>query len=114
MTNAQPTEQRKNIRFPSSRPVLMIINNKSIYATMTDFSRHGIGFVTSATPDIHSRIEIHFDIPNNAINSKEVKPFQFKAEIRHCFTYSNESHIGVRIEQPSQEYLRLFDQLSVA
>ncbi|WP_237262060.1 PilZ domain-containing protein [Thiomicrorhabdus immobilis] len=114
MTNTPRTEKRKNIRFPSSRPVLMIINNKSIYATMTDFSRHGIGFVSSETADIHSRIEIHFDIPNSATNQKEVKPFQFKAEIRHCFTYSHESHIGVRIEQPSQEYLTLFDELSVA
>ncbi|WP_029406541.1 PilZ domain-containing protein [Thiomicrorhabdus sp. Milos-T2] len=113
MTNANQAERRENLRLPSSRPVLMIIDNKNIYATMTDFSRHGIGFISSEMPKIHSRIEIHFDIPSSQEN-KEVKPFQFKAEIKHCFTYSNESHIGVRIEQPSQEYLKLFDQLTAA
>lgn len=113
MTETTPTERRENLRLPSSRPVLMIIDHKNIYATMTDFSRHGIGFISSEKPQVHRRIEIHFDIPSSQTNT-EVKPFQFKAEIRHCFTYSNESHIGVRIEQPSQEYLKLFDRLTAA
>lgn len=104
-------EKRQHIRFPSSRPVLMIFGNKNIYATMTDFSRHGIGFVATETPNVHSRIEIHFDVPNANSQSK-IQPFQFKAEVKHCITYSHESHIGVRIELPSAEYLKLFDSLS--
>lgn len=106
-------EKRRHVRFPSSRPVLMIVNNKNIYAVMTDFSRHGIGFTTIEQPEIHSRIEVHFDIPNAEIPNS-IKPFQFKAEVKHCINCGQESHIGVRLELPSEEYLRLFDALSAA
>ena len=107
------TEKRLQVRFPSNRPVLMIVNNKNIYAVMSDFSRHGIGFTAIEKPDIHSRIEVHFDIPNTDKNNP-IKPFQFKAEVKHCINYGPESHIGVRLEMPSEEYLQLFDSLSVA
>jgi len=111
--NSLNQEKRLNARFPSSRPVLMIINHKSIYATMTDFSRHGIGFMSTEQPELNSRIEVHFDIPSTE-NKNQLQPFQFKAEIKHCIMCSHESHIGVKIEQPSQEYLKLFDALSAA
>jgi len=111
--NTLNKEKRLNTRFPSSRPLLMIINNKSVYATMTDFSRHGIGFMSTEQPALNSRVEVHFDIPK-AENQNQVKPLQFKAEIKHCILCSHESHIGVKIEQPSQEYLKLFDALSAA
>lgn len=91
----------------------MIVNNKNIYAVMTDFSRHGIGFTSHETPEVHSRIEVHFDIPSQE-SPKSVKPFQFKAEVKHCIHCGQESHIGVRIELPSEEYLRLFDALTAA
>jgi len=114
MGTKQPAEQRKHLRFPSNRPVLMIMDNKSIYATMTDFSRHGIGFITTETPNLHGRVEVHFDIPSSN-DHPEILAFQFKAEIKHCIsTYNNESHIGVRIELPSEEYLKAIETLYAA
>lgn len=106
-------EKRQNIRFPSNRPVLMIVNNKNIYSVMTDFSRHGIGFTSIEKPEVHSLIEVHFDIPNSEVPNT-IKPFQFKAEVRHCINCGQESHIGVRLELPTEEYLKLFDALSAA
>ncbi|MEA1989055.1 MAG: PilZ domain-containing protein [Pseudomonadota bacterium] len=111
--NSLNQEKRLNVRFPSSRPILMIINHKNVYATMTDFSRHGIGFMSTEQPELNSRIEVHFDIPTTE-NQSQLKAFQFKAEIKHCIICSHESHIGVKIEQPSLEYLKLFDALSAA
>lgn len=111
MNTSPNQEKRRHIRFPSSRPVIMIDGVKSIYATMTDFSRHGIGFITTEKPSLESMIEIHFDIPK-AHNSKEVCPYQFKALVKHCISFSKQNHIGVRIELPSEDYLTLFDSLN--
>jgi ABC-type thiamine transport system ATPase subunit len=37
MIQASVPGKRQNIRIPSSRPVVLIINDHNIYATMTDF-----------------------------------------------------------------------------
>ena len=113
MTHINITEKRINIRIPSSRPVLFIINNKHIYATMTDFSKHGIGFIASTSAKLDDRIEVHFDIPTT-YSGNHVKAFQFKAEIKHCINLSDRNHIGVKLDFPSEEYLSLFEQLSAA
>jgi len=113
MTAASVQDKRAHLRFPSSRPVVMIINNKSIYATMTDFSRNGIGFISSETPEVYSRIEIHFDVAE-ADQNQALHTFQFKAEVKHCISLNQENHIGVKIEVPSAEYTNLFDTLTAA
>ncbi|HHT00429.1 MAG TPA: PilZ domain-containing protein, partial [Thiomicrospira sp.] len=97
MTTVKTTDKRRNLRFPSSRPVLMILDGKNIYATMTDFSRHGIGFISNEKSSLHKRIEVHFDVPNS-IKQPTIIPFKFMAEIKHCIsTQDNECHIGVRL-----------------
>jgi hypothetical protein len=79
---------------------------------MTDFSRHGIGFISNEKSSLHKRIEVHFDVPNS-IKQPTIIPFKFMAEIKHCIsTQDNECHIGVRLETPSAEYMRIFDSLS--
>lgn len=99
-------DKRQTIRIPSSRPVLLIINNRSIYATMTDFSLHGIGFMSSEDTPVHARVEVHFDVADT--NGNGVVPFQFKAEVRHCMHISRENHIGVKLDMPTREYVDLF------
>lgn len=106
-------EKRKNLRIPSSRPVVFIINNQSLYATMTDFSQHGIGFISNFSAKEHDRIEVHFDIPTS-YSGKGIKSFQFKAEVRHCLQLTGKNHIGVRLDFPTKDYLQLFDELTVA
>ncbi len=113
MTQIIASEKRKNIRIPSSRPVLFIINNQSIYATMTDFSKHGIGFISNFSAKAHDRIEVHFDIPIS-YSGKEIKAFQFKAEVRHCLNLSEKNHIGVRLDFPTQDYIEIFEELTAA
>ena len=111
MIQVTGSEKRKNIRIPSNRPVLFIINSQSIYATMTDFSKHGIGFISNFSAKEHYRVEVHFDIPTS-YSGKEIKAFQFKAEVRHCLTLTDKSHIGVRLDFPTKDYLQIFDELT--
>ena len=113
MTQTMTSEKRENIRIPSSRPVLFIINQQSIYATMTDFSKYGIGFMSSFAAKEHDRIEVHFDIPTS-YSGKEIKAFQFKAEVRHCLNLTEKNHIGVRLDFPSKDYLQIFEELTAA
>jgi hypothetical protein len=105
------SEQRRHIRVPSSRPVLMIVNQKAIYATMTDFSMHGIGFMSNLPADLHQWIEVHFDIPTD-YQSGALRAFQFKAEVKHCLNLSQNNHIGVRLDLPSAEYVAIFNTLT--
>ncbi len=112
MTQLTVPEKRKNLRIPSSRPVVFIINNHSIYATMTDFSKHGLGFISNFSAKKHDRIEVHFDIPTSYAG-KEIKTFQFKAEVRHCLNLTEKTHIGVRLDFPTKDYLQIFDELTV-
>ncbi len=109
----QTAEKRQHIRIPSSRPVLLMFGDKNIYATMTDFSRHGIGFMAEATPQIQSTVEVHFDLPETD-KKGEVHPFQFKAHVVHCIHTKNANHIGVKIELPTLEYTDLFDRIAIA
>ncbi len=113
MQNAQPAEKRQHTRIPTSRPLVLLFNKQNIYATMTDFSRHGIGFMAAAKPELNSVVEIHFDIPES-INGNNLHPFQFKAQVIHCIDCTETNHIGVRLELPTKEYTGLFDQYSSA
>lgn len=113
MAKMTHSEQRKNIRIPSSRPVLFIINNQNIYATMTDFSKNGIGFTSNFSAKEYDRVEVHFDIPTS-YSGKGIKAFQFKAEVRHCLNLSEKNHIGVRLDFPTKDYLQIFDELTTA
>ena len=105
------SEKRQHIRYPSNRPIVMMLNGQNIYATMTDFSRHGIGFIASRQPQVDSLIEVHFDIAS-PIENNELHPFQFKGTVKHCITYSHNSHIGVLLDVTSQEYFDIFDALN--
>ena len=111
MQNIQNQDKRSHIRIPSSRPLILIVNKQNIYATMTDFSLHGIGFMAEAQPQLHSTVEIHFDLPED-VTSHAVHPFQFKAEVIHCIDCHESNHIGVRLELPTKEYMQLFDKLT--
>lgn len=104
-------EQRRHIRVPSSRPVLMIVNQKPIYATMTDFSMHGIGFMSHCPAELNQRIEVHFDIPTD-YQSGALRSFQFKAEVKHCLNLNQNNHIGVRLDFPTAEYVAIFNTLT--
>jgi hypothetical protein len=113
MTQMTGAEKRKNLRIPSSRPVVFIINNQNLYATMTDFSKHGIGFISNFSAKENDRVEVHFDIPIS-YSGKAIKAFQFKAEVRHCLNLTGKNHIGVRLDFPTKDYLQIFDELTVA
>ncbi len=104
-------EKRLHIRVPSSRPVVLLLNDQSIYATMTDFSKHGIGFMASAAPDTNTRIEVHFDIQDQD-REATIYPFQFKAVVKHCLAYNELNHIGVKLDLPTQKYMNLFDKIA--
>ncbi|NPA71968.1 MAG: PilZ domain-containing protein [Gammaproteobacteria bacterium] len=106
-------EKRIHLRIPSSRPVVFWVNQKAVYATMTDFSKHGIGFITSETMPNHTLIEVHFDISIH-YQGGEVKAFQFKAEVKHCLDIHERNHIGVKLDMPSVEYATIFNHLSAA
>ncbi|QCU89244.1 PilZ domain-containing protein [Thiomicrorhabdus sediminis] len=103
-------EKRQHIRFPSNRPIVMFLGDRHIYATMTDFSRHGVGFISSSHPEVDSNIEVHFDIVS-PIENNRLHQFQFKGTVKHCITYSQNSHIGVRLEVNDQDYFDIFDAL---
>lgn len=89
----------------------MNVNNSSIFATMTDFSKHGIGFMAQADVNRDEDVIVHFDIP---IEDGTFKAFQFHATVRHCMQVSEQHHIGVRLLMENEEYSDLFDRLLVA
>lgn len=111
-TPQQREEQRVHVRIPSNRPVVLIVNHESIYATMTDFSSHGIGFITTAKPAIHEQVEVHFALPEQNNQPQDLHPFQFKAQVIHCIDLLEENHIGVKLDFPTKEYLGLFEKIS--
>lgn len=111
-TNITPKkDKRANIRLPSSRPIVLIMNKQHIYATMTDFSCEGIGFIASVKPNINSHVEVHFDISENPQNTL-YHSFQFKAEVVHCIELYEEHHIGIKLDFPTKEYIGLFNKVS--
>lgn len=103
-------EKRLAKRLPSSRPVILIINNRTLYAIMTDFSKHGIGFMSDEALPRDARLEVHFDVAC----AEQITAFQFKAEVKHCYTLQHQSHIGVKLDFPNRDYLRLYEQLASA
>ncbi|MDX1796978.1 MAG: PilZ domain-containing protein [Hydrogenovibrio sp.] len=100
-------EKRRTVRVASNRPVVMKINDSTIFATMTDFSKHGLGFI--AMCDVHKDdiVEVHFDIPYNG----GFKTFLFEAQVRHCIDLFEKHHIGVRLNIDENEYSQLFDKI---
>ena len=106
-------DRREHLRMTSNDPLVMIIDNQSFYATMTDFSRHGVGFMSSAQPDVDSKVELHFAI-REGNTEDSLHSFQFLATVRHCIHHSHnhESHIGAALEISDDEYLSIFDSLS--
>lgn len=106
----QAVEQRLAKRLPSSRPVTIISGKQSLYAIMTDFSKHGIGLIADVPLHVNQRIEIHFDIPAN----KTLQCFQFKAEVKHCIELHEQRHIGLKLDFPTQAYLSLYESLAAA
>jgi len=103
-------EKRQHIRIPASRPVVMVINEASIFATMTDFSKHGIGFITQANVARDDIVEVHFDISHN----KRFHAFQFKATVKHCLKIEDKRHVGVRLTIDENQYTALFDEIYAA
>ncbi|MEA3405506.1 MAG: PilZ domain-containing protein [Pseudomonadota bacterium] len=104
------TEQRIAKRLPSSRPVVFLHHHQNSYATMTDFSEHGIGFVADIDLPEDELIEVHFDV----VSPQEIQSFQFKAEVKHCTKFNNQCHIGVQFDFTSQAYSSLYNQLACA
>lgn len=110
MTALIKKEKRQHIRIPASRPVVMVINEASIFATMTDFSKHGIGFITQANVARDDTVEVHFDISHN----KRFHAFQFKATVKHCLKIEDKRHVGVRLTIDENQYTALFDEIYAA
>jgi len=104
------TEQRIAKRLPSSRPVVFLHHQQNSFATMTDFSEHGIGFVSDIDLTEQEMIEVHFDIGT----SQQIQSFQFKAVVKHCTRFNNQCHIGVQFDLSSQAYTTLYKQLACA
>lgn len=107
----QQPDKRAHLRIPSNRPLVLIMNKQHIYATMTDFSREGIGFISSVKPTVNSHVEVHFDISDEP-NNKSLHSFQFKAEVVHCIELYEDNHIGIKLDFPTREYLGLFNKVS--
>ncbi len=104
------TEKRIAKRLPSSRPVVFLHHKQNSYATMTDFSRHGIGFVTPQNLNQDQLIEVHFDVET----TQQIHSFQFKAKVRHCTPFNTQCHIGVQFDLPTNAYQELYAQLARA
>lgn len=112
MNTAYPNDQRAHIRIPSSRPIVIILNHQSIYATMTDFSNHGIGILAAIAPQVHQQLEVHFELPEVDNAENKLHSFQFKAEVIHCIELPEENHIGVKLDLPTREYQSLFNKIA--
>lgn len=104
------TEQRIAKRLPSSRPVVFLHHNQNSYATMTDFSGNGIGFISDIDLPEQEMIEVHFDV----VSSEDIQSFQFKAVVRHCTRFNNQCHIGVQFDLSSRDYTSLYNKLACA
>lgn len=107
MPTAGQSEKRKSVRIPSNRPVVMKIADTTIFAVMTDFSKHGLGFMAMCDVKKDDQVVVHFDIPYQ----KHFKSFRFEATIKHCIHISDQSHVGVRLNIDENEYTALFDKI---
>lgn len=103
----QGNEQRETVRVASNRPVVMRVHDSTVFATMTDFSKHGLGFIAMCDLDQNEQVEVHFDIPFK----DGFKSFLFSARVKHCIDLFDKSHIGVRLDIGENEYCSLFDKI---
>lgn len=103
----EQAEKRRAIRVASNRPVVMKVNESTIFATMTDFSKHGLGFIAMYQVDPNDTVEVHFDIPVK----NGFKSFLFSAQVKHCIDLFDKNHIGVRLNIGENEYCQLFDRI---
>lgn len=100
-------DKRQAVRVASNRPVVMKVNDSTIFATMTDFSKHGLGFIAMYQIDRNETVEVHFDIPFN----NSFKSFLFNAQVKHCIDLFDKNHIGVRLNIEENEYSQLFEKI---
>lgn len=114
-TALQTQEKRKFPRVPSNRAIVLIIDNKSYYGTLTDLSKVGLGFIADLSLNVSQTVELHFDLREDA--DHEPKSFQFKATIAHCInlreSYSTQDgfHIGVKLDLPTKKYTEIVEEL---
>ncbi|BBN58562.1 PilZ domain-containing protein [Hydrogenovibrio marinus] len=106
-TSLENSDKRQTVRVASNRPVVMKVNDSTIFATMTDFSKHGLGFIAMYQLDRNETVEVHFDIPFK----NGFKSFLFNAHVKHCIDLFDKSHIGVRLDIEENEYSQLFDKI---
>lgn len=104
-----PSEEnrREHLRFPSHRPVVMLMNDSNIFSTLTDFSHHGLGFMTAAKMERDETIEVRFDIPFQ----DDYFLFQFNATVRHCIEINDKRHVGVSLSIDNDYYPQLLDKI---
>lgn len=100
-------DRRKTVRVASNRPVVVRFHDSTVFATMTDFSKHGLGFIAMCDLDQNAEVEVHFDIPFK----DSFKSFLFSARVKHCIDLFDKNHIGVQLDIDENEYCTLFDRI---
>lgn len=103
-------EKRLAKRIPTSRPVVVMLNKQNLYATLTDFSKRGLGILIDTAVPLNERVEVHFDIEVR----EGIHHFQFKAEVKHCIHLQHQNHIGVKLDLPSLTYQTIYESLAAA
>jgi len=107
----QGIEKRESHRVPSNRPIVIVLKSQTYFSTVTDFSEHGIGFLTTASLQEHSEIELHFEMPHP---EKGLMPFQLTAEVRHFMALPEMNHVGVKVDAKQADYSKAFQALYAA
>ena len=110
VTTVPAKNRRQHQRLTLNRPIVLLYDKHSIYATTTDFSEEGVGLIADLHPDLNSIIEIHFELPES--NSENFQAFQFKAKVMHCIDYLQKHHIGLKLDIPTPRYLQFLQQLN--
>lgn len=110
MNISNHNEKRTHIRIPCSQPVVIKNSSSDAFGTMTDFSKHGLGFIMSNKLGRNELIKVHFNIPIN----DQYQSFNFEAEVQHCIDYCDEIHVGVLLKTEGTEYNNLVGQIIAA
>ena len=100
-------ERRRAVRVISDRPVVMKANDSTVFAVMTDFSKHGLGFKAMCNVQPDDQVWVHFDVPY----LDDFKSFCFTATVKHRDQVSEHSHVGVRLDIEENEYTSLFEKI---
>lgn len=103
-------ERREHARVPCNQPVVIKNNSLKTFGTMTDFSRHGIGFTIPNTINNDALIEVNFNIPFN----DNFQSFTFKATVQHCIDCVYENHIGVTLKIEGKQYSDIVEKIIAA